>query len=282
MARKPTVARPRRCRLARGAIRWLDRPMAQIVPPGLPRDLAAELRKAGIPFQLNADLDGVSPDFLITLPDGKKVTIEAKSWKATPPLLARAERISDWYEDKQGADSALLVVEGLKNSQLDKGLVAIEDLAPTLKKRWKEAKKRRGARASIEAQPSEDRLIFAAMPFHKQYLDTFMPGMVVAANEVGAACKRLDKAHFSDDTIQTMKSWLRKSVAVIADLSGSNANVLYEVGYAHALRKPTIHLTSTGIDSLPFDVKTWPTVEYEIGAIADLQPKLIEKLKEIL
>ena len=42
---------------------------------------------------------------------------------------------------------------------------------------------------------------------------------------------------------------------VVADLTGLNANVMYEVGVAHALRKPTLVVTQE-IDELPFDLRT--------------------------
>ena len=46
---------------------------------------------------------------------------------------------------------------------------------------------------------------------------------------------------------------IRDADLIIADLSGQNANVLYELGFAHALRKPTILLvdikSGTGLPS---------------------------------
>lgn len=46
---------------------------------------------------------------------------------------------------------------------------------------------------------------------------------------------------------------IREADLIIADVSEQNPNVMYELGFAHALRKPAIHLinikSSTGIPS---------------------------------
>ena len=48
---------------------------------------------------------------------------------------------------------------------------------------------------------------------------------------------------------------------VIADLTGLNANVFYELGVAHTLNKKVIIITQD-ISSLPFDLKSYRAKEY--------------------
>ncbi|MCP4203932.1 MAG: hypothetical protein GY769_18600 [bacterium] len=55
-----------------------------------------------------------------------------------------------------------------------------------------------------------------------------------------------------------------------------------KLGYAHALNKPIIQLTSISVDDLPFDVQTWPTLSYKIGAVSELAPELAKRLKTVL
>lgn len=47
----------------------------------------------------------------------------------------------------------------------------------------------------------------------------------------------------------------------VADLSGQNANVFYEIGIRHAFQKPIIHMSSD-VGSIPFDNSHQNTIEY--------------------
>ena len=64
---------------------------------------------------------------------------------------------------------------------------------------------------------------------------------------------------------------------IIAEISQSNPNVFYEVGYAHALNKPTI-LIAEKTTKLPFDVSPFRTLFYE-NTIAGKQ-KIEDGLKK--
>lgn len=52
-----------------------------------------------------------------------------------------------------------------------------------------------------------------------------------------------------------------ESDLVIANLSGNNPNVMYEVALRHASAKPIIHITEN-ISDLPFDINDQRTIEY--------------------
>lgn len=55
---------------------------------------------------------------------------------------------------------------------------------------------------------------------------------------------------------------IREADVVIAEVTPVNANVFYELGYAHALGKPTVLLAERG-QSLPFDVSGWRAIFYD-------------------
>ncbi len=59
-------------------------------------------------------------------------------------------------------------------------------------------------------------------------------------------------------------------------MTGRNANVFYETGYAHALGKRVILITQKAED-IPFDLKHYPHIIYE-GRIADLLDDLTKKV----
>ena len=66
---------------------------------------------------------------------------------------------------------------------------------------------------------------------------------------------------------------------IIADLTGLNANVFYELGLAHAMNKNVIIITQD-IGELPFDIKSYRANEYSLKF--NKLPKLIETLDGLL
>ena len=72
------------------------------------------------------------------------------------------------------------------------------------------------------------------------------------------------------------------SEVVIAEISSSNANVFYELGYAHALDKPTVLLARRG-EVLPFDVSGYRVIFYDdtIGGKSEVEATLDQHLANI-
>jgi tetratricopeptide (TPR) repeat protein len=68
---------------------------------------------------------------------------------------------------------------------------------------------------------------------------------------------------------------------VIADISGRNPNVLYELGLAHAAKKPTIILVQDEQD-VPFDLRHIRYLKYDARRLPSLKPALVERLKTTL
>jgi hypothetical protein len=154
---------------------------------------------------------------------------------------------------------------------------------PTPKKpKRKMAKKATVRRAPVSTRPARPRAkvqVFAAMPFDQRYDDVFFFAMSHAAQVNGAVCERVDTSDFSGDIVSEIQSMIRGSDAVIVDLSESNPNVLYEAGYAHALRVPTVHICSTPLSQLPFDVSHWNTLQYMQGQVHLLRDPLARRLE---
>jgi hypothetical protein len=73
--------------------------------------------------------------------------------------------------------------------------------------------------------------------------------------------------------------------AVVAEISTPNPNVFYELGYAHALRKPAILLfrRQEG-EAMPFDVSGYRAIFYDdtIGGKKGVERSLEQHLKAIL
>ena len=120
------------------------------------------------------------------------------------------------------------------------------------------------------------------MPFADDYEDVFYVAMVGAADACGLTCERVDQKEFDGNIVEKIKEMIAKAEAVFIDLSEAKPNVLYEAGYAHALNKTCIHICSTDLKGLPFDVAQWKTSEYKLGQTHKLKNVLLERLKKVV
>jgi len=271
--------------------------------------VAEILRKNSIPFTAQACVGGVQPDFLIGTPDGRSIVVDAKSCPATESNIERAIHQVQLYQDGIGADGAVVVFKGLERGRPAEGVVGEQGLVDLLSAMVQQrGTSRKGdltrdlssetvtgfyGRPSIfgrvprrnESKPrlvpsevASTRAVFAAMPFSGEYDDTYFVAMAHAADSVGAVCRRVDHEDFEGDIVGEIEELIRQSVAIIADLSESKPNVLYETGFAHALGRPTVHICSTPLDQLPFDVRNWNTIEYLKGQTWPLRDVLARRL----
>jgi hypothetical protein len=241
------------------------------------------LRQAGIRYRRQPSIGGLRPDFLVAGPHGEKVVLEVKLWDPRGGNTARAVRQAELYRKATGADRALIVMPNLKRNYRREGVVRMEAVVPLLRKQLR--LDRKGPRPTAGKKPrrkAASRTVFAAMPFAGEYDDTFLIAMSYAAQRAGAVCQRVDRREFSGDVVAEIERMIRGSSAVIVDLSEAKPNVLYEAGYAHALRKPVVHICSTPLAELPFDVRNWNTIPYRRGRTALLRKVLARRLKAVM
>ena len=103
---------------------------------------------------------------------------------------------------------------------------------------------------------------FAIMPFAPSYQTLYERVIRVAVEEAGIKCIRADEIFSKAQVTQDIWTQIRKCRFVIAELTGKNPNVLYELGLSHALGKPTIIITSNEED-VPFDLKALRYLYYD-------------------
>jgi hypothetical protein len=118
--------------------------------------------------------------------------------------------------------------------------------------------------------------IFVAMPFANEMDDVYHYAISGAAHKCGFICERADMVHFTGEIIAWMRQRIEVADYVIADLTGANANVYLEIGYAWGCQKPTILLLKEGHE-VKFDVQGHRYIKY--SSIHELEKKLSETLK---
>ncbi|SUB63550.1 Uncharacterised protein [Plesiomonas shigelloides] len=118
---------------------------------------------------------------------------------------------------------------------------------------------------------------FVIMPFSPEFNDIYKLGIKEAAKECGVLAERLDEQMFSEGMLERIYRQIDTADFIIADLSTRNANVFYELGYAHAKGKTCILLTKD-VDDIPFDLKHKRHIVYN-GSISLLKDELIKNIE---
>lgn len=118
--------------------------------------------------------------------------------------------------------------------------------------------------------------VFVLMPFSDKFDDTYQLGIKSACEDAGYYCERVDEQIFQGSILDRIYNQISKADVIIADMSTKNANVFYEAGYAHALGKEVILITSEEHD-IPFDMQHFQHIIYG-GKISHLKKELERKL----
>lgn len=96
----------------------------------------------------------------------------------------------------------------------------------------------------------------------------------------GFIAERVDKQNDANSITQTIIDSLENSDLVIADISGHNPNVFYEMGYRARTKKPMIHLRKKG-ENIPFDVNAIRTFDYDLTDLDSVE-EIKERLKKTI
>jgi hypothetical protein len=115
---------------------------------------------------------------------------------------------------------------------------------------------------------------FVLMPFggwyDKYYDEIYKP----AIKDAGFEPVRADDLFHTGSVMEQIWHQVKKAGVLLAELTGKNANVFYELGLAHAVGKPVVFITGS-MDDVPFDLRHLRVIPYDIR-----NPRWSDKLKE--
>ncbi|MDN4086012.1 hypothetical protein [Paenibacillus polymyxa] len=123
------------------------------------------------------------------------------------------------------------------------------------------------------------------MPFNDKSNKLYEDFLTPFINDLGLEVRRGDDFFNSSAVIEDIWQMINESVLIIADLTGKNANVFYEVGIAHTLGKNVILITQNEED-IPFDLKHLryfsydPTSEVSMNKLKANLNKAINEYKD--
>jgi hypothetical protein len=114
---------------------------------------------------------------------------------------------------------------------------------------------------------------FVMMPFGEWFDLYYKEIFTSAIKEAGMEPLRADELFSTGTVIEQIWEQIQKSKILLADLTGKNPNVFYELGLAHAAQKPVV-FTSASLEDVPFDLRHLRVIVYDIR-----NPSWGEKLK---
>lgn len=132
---------------------------------------------------------------------------------------------------------------------------------------------------SVKAERGDAFVVMQFSGFEELYTDVIEP----LTKEFGLRPYRADQVYGPGNIIEDIIGGIETAQIVIAEITPTNENVFYEVGYAHALKKPTILLAEKD-KKLPFDLSGFRCLFYEnsIGGKRKVEEGLRKHLQAIL
>lgn len=125
---------------------------------------------------------------------------------------------------------------------------------------------------------------FVLIPFADEYEEIFQHAIKAAAEEKGYTCERMKEIAGPINIVNEIVSNIFEADLIVADLSGQNANVYYELGVAHSVPPPNKSIMIAAKDEdIPFDIAIYQVLKYERGyeGILNLRKGIAEQIEFI-
>lgn len=104
---------------------------------------------------------------------------------------------------------------------------------------------------------------FVLMPFGSWPDRYFKEIFVPAIREAGLEPIRADGLFNAGSVIDQIWDQIRRAKVLLAELTGKNPNVFYELGLSHALAKPVVFVSGE-LEDVPFDLRHLRVVTYDV------------------
>jgi hypothetical protein len=94
--------------------------------------------------------------------------------------------------------------------------------------------------------------------------------------------ERGDSSVLTKELLRKISEQISDASFLIADITGNNANVFFELGIAYERNKPVIFLTQDDPKDAPVDTRQFEFIKYELGRHEDFLAKLDNAVRNVL
>jgi predicted Rossmann-fold nucleotide-binding protein len=125
---------------------------------------------------------------------------------------------------------------------------------------------------------------FVIMPFHNEFDPVYTDAIEPALTRFGLKPVRTDRDIATGNLVEAIRYGIQHCYFAVADTTGDRANVMYELGMAHAQAKQVILLRRSGlkdIDRTPFDLLTESVIFYALDNLKELQAQIESAVHKI-
>lgn len=103
--------------------------------------------------------------------------------------------------------------------------------------------------------------VFVLMPFEDTFEAVYTDLIKAPLEDLGFVVGRADSLFNQQQILKDVVHGIADADLIVADVTGLNGNVLYELGLAHAMGKRAVMITQQ-IEELPFDLRPYRANEY--------------------
>lgn len=114
----------------------------------------------------------------------------------------------------------------------------------------------------VPKAPQKTSDVFVLMPFSADLRPVYEDHIRPVGERLGLSVARADDFFTARAIIEEIWNALNAARLILADCTGRNPNVFYEIGIAHTLGKPVILITQSR-DDAPFDIRYIYNIDYE-------------------
>jgi hypothetical protein len=106
---------------------------------------------------------------------------------------------------------------------------------------------------------------FFIMPFRKELNYFYLYTQQYLNEKHKIHVERGDHKILTQPLMEKISRQITTSDFVVADITGGNPNVFYELGIAHTLKKPVIFITQDEAKDVPVDIRPYEFIKYSLA-----------------
>ncbi|MEA1906032.1 MAG: hypothetical protein U9N12_03625 [Euryarchaeota archaeon] len=125
------------------------------------------------------------------------------------------------------------------------------------------------------------RVCFVIMPFIPELHYFYLYLKQYIEQHHGIQCERADAQVLTKPILDKINDFIQNADVIIADCSGRNPNVFYELGIAHAHERKVILITRDAVHEAPSDVRHYEFIHYKLDNHTEFLKRLDNALYNV-